>query len=179
MVSPLIYLLVSISFLIATYRTDYYNHPNLKHIFWFLFNITFGAVLGSYFYQQDFKFLIDSLYLIGNAMTFYSASTYYNEDTQNRGIVLTAILCSLFGIFYGLGVLRLFKWGIDLKNKNVYITSIAVLSILQSWSIYRMKAVQNEYDDDSYNPINASLSYSWRQIPQVIIFVEVFQHNTI
>jgi hypothetical protein len=44
-------------------------------------------------------------------------------------------------MFYGLGVLRLFKWGIDLKNKNVYITSIAVLSILQSWSIYRMKAV--------------------------------------
>ena len=31
----------------------------------------------------------------------------------------------------------------------------------------------------SYNPINASLSYSWRQIPQVVVFVEAFHHNTL
>jgi hypothetical protein len=31
----------------------------------------------------------------------------------------------------------------------------------------------------NYNPINASLSYSWRQIPQVIVFVEAFHHNTL
>ena len=48
-----------------------------------------------------------------------------------------------------------------------------------SWSIYREKQVQEEYDMTSYNPINASLSYSWRQIPQVIVFVEAFNHNTL
>lgn len=109
--SPLYYLMISLSFLVGTYLTDYYSHPNLKHSLWFLFNITFGAVLGSYFYQQEFKFLIDALYLIGNGMTFYAASTYYNEDSSNQGIVLTAVLCQVFGMLYGLGVLRLFRWG--------------------------------------------------------------------
>jgi hypothetical protein len=112
-------------------------------------------------------------------MTFYAASTYYNEDDSNKGIVLTAALCSIFGMFYGLGVLRLFRWGMDLSNRHVYITALATLGILQSWSIYREKQVQEEYDMTNYNPINASLSYSWRQIPQVIVFVEAFHHNTI
>ena len=110
-------------------------------------------------------------------MTFYAASTYYNEDSSNQGIVLTAMLCQLFGILYGLGVLRLFRWGQDLANKNIYLVAPSVLAILMSWSIYRQKAVQDEYDMTDYNPINASLSYSWRQIPQVIVFVEAFQHN--
>lgn len=112
-------------------------------------------------------------------MTFYAASTYYNEDNSNKGIVMTALLCSVFGIFYGLGVLRLFRWGMDLQNKYVYITASAVLAILQSWSIYREKQVQDEYDMNNYNPINASLSYSWRQIPQVIVFVEAFNKNNV
>ena len=85
--------------------------------------------------------MIDALYLVGNAMTFYAASTYYNEDTNNQGIVLTALLCSIFGMSYGLGVLRLFRWGLDLTNKNVYLAAFAVLTTLTSWSIYRQKAV--------------------------------------
>jgi hypothetical protein len=72
-------------------------------------------------------------------MTFYAAATYYNEDDSNQGIVLTALLCSIFGIFYGLGVLRLFRWGMDLNNKYVYITALSTLGILQSWSVYREK----------------------------------------
>lgn len=179
LVSPIYYLMVSMGFLTATYLTDYYKHPQRKHSLWFLYNIMFGAVLGAYCYQQEFKFVIDALYLVGNAMTFYAASTYYNEDNSNKGIVLTALLCSVFGMFYGLGVLRLFRWGMDLSNKYVYITAAGVLTILKSWSIYREKQVQDEYDISNYNPINASLSYSWRQIPQVIVFVEAFHHNTL
>jgi hypothetical protein len=115
MVSPLYYLMGSLSLLIGTYLTDYYERPNLKHILWFLFNITFGAVLGAYFYQQELKYLVDALYLVGNGMTFYAASSYYNEeDSSNKGIVLTAALCSLFGMLYGVGVLKFFRWGLDL-----------------------------------------------------------------
>lgn len=178
MVSPIYYIMVSMGFLCGTYLTDYYSHPKTKHTLWFLFNITFGAILGSYFHQQGWKFLVDALYLIGNGMTFYAASTYYNEDSSNQGIVLTAMLCQVFGMLYGLGVLRLFRWGLDLGNKNVCIVAASVLAILMSWSIYRQKAVQDEYDMTDYNPINASLSYSWRQIPQIIVFVEAFQHNS-
>jgi|LauGreDrversion4_2_1035121.scaffolds.fasta_scaffold569662_1 uncharacterized membrane protein YeaQ/YmgE (transglycosylase-associated protein family) len=180
MISPIYYLYSTIGFLILTYLTDYYTNPQKKHTFWFLFNVTFGAVLGSYFYQQNFLFLVDALYLIGNSMTFYAASTYYSKDKDSQqGIILTAILCGICGIFYGLGVLRLFRWGQDLSNRNVYIAAVSALTVLMSWSIYREKQVQEEYDMESYNPINASLSYSWRQIPQVIVFVEAFQHNTL
>ncbi len=139
MISPIYYLYSTIGFLTLTYLTDYYTHPQKKHAFWFLFNITFGAVLGSYFYQQQFHFLIDALYLIGNAMTFYAASTYYNEDDSQKGIILTAFLCGTCGIFYGLGVLRLFRWGQDLSNRNVYIAAATALAVLMSWSIYREK----------------------------------------
>ena len=112
-------------------------------------------------------------------MTFYAAATYYNEDNSNKGIVLTAFLCSVFGISYGLGVLRLFRWGMDLSNKYAYITAVAALAIIQSWSIYREKQVQDEYHMTTYNPINASLSYSWRQIPQIIVFHDAFHNNSI
>lgn len=112
-------------------------------------------------------------------MTFYATSSYYNEDESNKGIILTAFLCGTFGMLYGLGVLRLFRWGQDLTNNNVYIAASGVLAVLMSWSIYREKQVQDEYDMSNYNPINASLSYSWRQIPQVIVFVEAFHHNTV
>ena len=61
----------------------------------------------------------------------------------------------------------------------MYIAAASALAVLMSWSIYREKQVQEEYDMSSYNPINASLSYSWRQIPQVIVFVEAFNHNTL
>lgn len=114
MVSPLHYIMISMGFLAGTFLTDYYTHPQQKHTLWFLFNITFGAVLGSYCYQQGFKFMIDALYLVGNSMTFYAASTYYNEDSSNEGILLTALLCTINGMLYGLGVLRLFRWGQNL-----------------------------------------------------------------
>lgn len=94
-------------------------------------------------------------------MTFYAASTYYSED-NHQGILLTSLLCAVFGGFYGLGVLRLFRWGQDLGNRNVYVAAWGVLSLVMSWSIYRERAVQDEFDMDDYNPINASLSYSWR-----------------
>ena len=142
MISPIYYLYSTIGFLILTYLTDYYTNPQKKHTFWFLFNVTFGAVLGSYFYQQNFLFLVDALYLIGNSMTFYAASTYYSKDKDSQqGIILTAILCGICGIFYGLGVLRLFRWGQDLSNRNVYIAAVSALTVLMSWSIYREKQV--------------------------------------
>lgn len=140
-----------------------------------LFNIFFGGMLGAYLYQLNLKYVIDALYLAGNAMTFYAASTYYSADSS--GIVLTALLCALFGTFYGLGVLRFFRWGLDLSNRDTYIVACAIMAIIMSWSIHRHRAVQDEYHLDCYNPINASLSYSWRQLPQVIVFVEAFKQN--
>ena len=118
--------------------------------------------------------MIDALYLVGNAMTFFAASTYYNEDSSNSGVLLTSLLCTLTGSLYGLGVLRLFRWGQDLSDRRIYIAAYVMLSIIMSWAIYRHKAVQDEYDASDYNPINASLSYQWRQIPQIIVFVEAF-----
>eukprot|EP00347_Sterkiella_histriomuscorum_P011148 403373579 len=176
MISPLTYMMAWISFLVGTYLVDYYNRPNLKHSLWFLYNITFGAMLGSYFYQQGFKVLVDALYLIGNSMTMYAASTYYGPK-ENPGILLTAMGCTVFGLFYGLGVLRLFRWGLQLNDKKLYPISIGALSILLSWSIYRSLGVQDEYTAQNFNPINASLSYFWKQIPQVNVFVDAFYHN--
>ena len=175
MISPITYMVACLSFLGCTYLTNYYKHPNIKHIMWFMFNLTFGAMIGSYMYQQGFKFMIDALYLVGNAMTFYAASTYYSEN--NKAIILTAFLCTVFGTAYGLGVLRLFRWGQDLTNRNVYIAALSILTIIQSWSIHRNREVQHEYDFTDYNPINASLSYSWRQIPQLIVFSDIFHQN--
>lgn len=139
MVSPIHYLIASTAFLVGTYLTDYYTRPNLKHSLWFLFNISFGAVLGSYMHQQGFKFMTDALYLIGNAMTFYAASCYYTQD--NDSIIFTGLLCSIFGMLYGVGVLRLFRWGLDLRNYHVYVAALSILTIVMSWSIYRMKIV--------------------------------------
>lgn len=76
--SALNYLMVSMSFLAGTFLTDYYSNPQRKHTLWFLYNVTLGAALGAYCYQQGFKFMIDALYLIGNVMTFFAASTYYD-----------------------------------------------------------------------------------------------------
>jgi hypothetical protein len=153
--------MASMVFLAGTYLTDYYTHPNFKHTLWFGYNITIGFILGSYFYQQNWLLLIDALYLIGNAMTFYAAATYYNQE-NNEGIVLTALCCSLFGILYGLGVLRLFRWGNRLEDRRLYIIVATVLGTLMPWSIYRSVNVQDEYTTENYNPINASLSYSWK-----------------
>lgn len=47
----------------------------------------------------------------------------------------------MFGMLYGVGVLRLFRWGLDLSNYQVYIAALSVLTIVMSWSIYRMKIV--------------------------------------
>jgi hypothetical protein len=176
-VSPLYYLMGSLGFLVCTYATDYYKHPQRKHSFWFAFNVAFGAMLGAYCHQQGFKYVIDALYLVGNAMTFYAASTYYNEDDSNQGILLTAFLCACTGTLYGLGVLRLFRWGQDLSDRKIYPVAFGVMTMLMTWSIYRQKVVQDEYETAEFNPVNASLSFSWRQIPQVIVFVEAFHHN--
>lgn len=69
------------------------------------------------------------------------------------------MLCMLNGTLYGLGVLRLFRWGQDLKDPRVYGVAVAIQAVIMRWAIYRQKAVQDEYDASDYNPINASLSY--------------------
>ncbi|CDW78207.1 UNKNOWN [Stylonychia lemnae] len=176
MVSPLTYLMASVGFLVGTYLIDYYKHPNLKHSLWFLFNISTGAILGSYFYQQNFYVLIDALYLIGNCMTFYAASNYYNEG-ENKGMLANALGSAVFGTFYGLGVLRLFRWGFKLDDPKLFMIVGSCLGILMSWSIHRSICVQDEYNQNDYNPINAALSFVWKQIPQVSVFVDAFYHN--
>ena len=90
---------------------------------------------------------------------------------------MAAFLSSFFGIFYGLGVLRLFRWGVDLSNKSLFPIVIGYLLLTMPWSIYRSMGVQDEYSFENYNPIDTSLSYQWKQIPQVSVFADVFTHN--
>ena len=84
--------------------------------------------------------LIDALYLIGNSMTFYAASSYYGPK-ENPGILLTALCSSVFGIIYGYGVLRLFRWGMQLNDWKLFPIAFASLTTLLSWSIYRSLGV--------------------------------------
>jgi len=163
-VSPLTYLGVSAGFLVGTYLTDYYAHPNLKHALWVLYNVGFGAALGAYFFQQDFRLLIDALYLIANVMTFFAACTYYDRS-NNEGVYLTALLCSVFGVSYGLGVLRLFRWGLRTNDLRLYAVVAGALAFLMPWAVHRSVVIQDEVSKEEYNPINASLSYQWKQIP--------------
>jgi hypothetical protein len=50
-VSSLIYFSISMLFLSGAYLVDYDKYPRLKHSFWFLFNIFWGATIGAYAYQ--------------------------------------------------------------------------------------------------------------------------------
>ena len=119
--------------------------------------------------------IIDALYLIGNTFTFYAACSYYT--TEDQGILLTALLSSIFGVVYGLGVLRLFRWGLDLESRYILPIVYSYLLLAMPWSVYRSIMVQDEYTLSTFNPINASLSFQWKQIPQVSVFADVYYLN--
>jgi len=69
-------------------------------------------------------------------MTFYAASCIYNEN-ENKGILMTALGSFVFGTFYGLGVLRLFRWGFKLDDPKLILIVGAALGLIMPWSIYR------------------------------------------
>jgi hypothetical protein len=80
-------------------------------------------------------------------------------------------LCS---IGYGVGVLRLFRWGVDIYNYRVYVGTLATMVILQIWALSMSDKVKKDYNKDNYNPIHASLYYIWKTLPQVNVFVDAY-----
>lgn len=80
--------------------------------------------------------MIDALYLIANSMTFFAACTYYNSE-KNEGIIFSALASSVFGILYGMGVLKLFRWGIKLYDPKLLPIVLISLGLIMPWTIYR------------------------------------------
>ena len=79
--------------------------------------------------------------MIGNSMTLYSAAVLYNKSKSSQQLFVSALFCGIFGIFYGVGVLRLFQWGYRLNDWKLYPITIGVLGMLMPWSIYRYQQV--------------------------------------
>jgi hypothetical protein len=102
---------------------------------------------------------------MANAMSFNAAVAYYSKE-PNSNLQLSLFIAGIFGISYGVGALRLFKWGFALNNYKLYLGLLPTMVILQSWLIYMSHTVQKEYPPSSIpNPINTSLSYLWKAIP--------------
>ena len=110
------YMMISMAFLTGTYIFDYEKHPGTKHSLWLLFNIFLGATLGAYCYNNEFKMIFDLFYLLANAMSFNAATAFYSKE-PNQAIHVSLLISGMCGIFYGIGILRFFRWGLALNEK--------------------------------------------------------------
>lgn len=60
-------------------------------------------------------------------MSIDAAISYYSIE-PNPSLLLSLFIGGLFGISYGVGMLRLFRWGFSLDNYKLYLVLIPIMS---------------------------------------------------
>jgi hypothetical protein len=76
--------------------------------------------------------LLDALYLLGSAASCNAVVALYSKD-NNEAFVTAILLSGVAGMFYGLGVLRFFRWGFALNDRRLYIGLIPAFLLFEYW----------------------------------------------
>jgi hypothetical protein len=89
-------------------------------------------------------------------------------------LIINSIGFTAASAFYGTGLLKMAGQGKLLPNPRVYLALLGVQCMLMPFVVsFLSKEVKM-----AENPVDASLEYQWRSVPQIVAFIKIYDWET-
>ena len=75
--------------------------------------------------------------------------------------------------FYGTGLLKMAGQGKILPNPQIYLALLGIQCCLMPFVV----CVLSKEVKMAENPIDASLEYQWRSVPQIVAFIKIYDYE--
>jgi hypothetical protein len=116
---------------------------------------------------------MDAFAIYGYAMLYIAAYIFKTEQIGNpkeKNLLITTFEMTIAASFYATGVLKLFGQGKRLPSARLYLMVMLAQIIHMPFMIFFLsREIQI-----AKNPIDASLEYQWRSIPQIVAFIKIY-----
>ena len=160
-----------------TQKLDYDEMPFEKHLSWLGFNVGYGAMIGALAMQNKVirNRYMEFFALWGYAMFYISALIFKMDHEEEKitenDLVANSVGLTLAAALYGTGLLKMAGFDKNFPNWRLF----AALGLSQTALMMFVIMFLSKQIKLAENPIDASLEYQWRSIPQIMAFIQIYE----